>query len=209
MVNTFCLQERGDLPNLLNWTVRLRLRQRMSREFVGNLTLFQKLSAMVHATQNRAIQLNQTKLIHSVMVTAANVHDKHALPNLLHGQEGRVYADAGYAGQQDMINEIAPEARAFVNARAYGGKKLTDRQKERSRKKSRIRALVEDTFSIIKRGFKYTNVRYRGLHKDGTRAFVACALANQFMVRGHLLRTQLGVVRPRCGGKSPSHRETQ
>ena len=26
---------------------------------------------------------SQTKLIHSVMVTAANVHDKHALPALL------------------------------------------------------------------------------------------------------------------------------
>lgn len=133
---------------------------------------------------------SQTKLIHSVMITAANVHDKHALPNLLHGQERRVYADAGYAGQQDMIHELAPEAKAFVNERAYGGKKLTPRQKERNRNKSRIRARVEHAFGVIKGVFKFTKVRYRGLHKNGTRAFVACALANLFMVRGHLLRTQ-------------------
>ena len=133
---------------------------------------------------------SQTKLIHSVVVTAANVHDKHALPDLLHGQERRVYADAGYAGQQGLIHELAPNAKAFVNERAYGGKKLTPRQKERNRNKSRIRARVEHAFGIIKGVFKFTKVRYRGLAKNGTRAFVACALANLFMARGHLLRTQ-------------------
>jgi IS5 family transposase len=29
-------------------------------------------------------------LAHSVVVTAANVHDKHPLPDLLHGAERRV-----------------------------------------------------------------------------------------------------------------------
>jgi IS5 family transposase len=133
---------------------------------------------------------SQTKLIHSVVVTPANVHDKHALPDLLHGQERRVYADAGYAGQQDVIHELAPKAKAFVNERAYGGKKLTPRQKERNRHKSRIRARVEHAFGVIKGVFKFTKVRYRGLAKNGNRAFVACALANLFMARGHLLRAQ-------------------
>jgi transposase, IS5 family len=133
---------------------------------------------------------SQSKLIHSVVVTAANVHDKHALPELLHGQERRVYADAGYAGQQDLIHELAPQAKAFVNERAYGGKKLTPRQKQRNRNKSRIRARVEHAFGVIKGVFRFTKVRYRGLAKNGTRAFVACALANLFMARGYLLRTQ-------------------
>jgi transposase, IS5 family len=133
---------------------------------------------------------SQTKMIHSVVLTAANVHDKHALPQLLHGQERRVYADAGYAGQQEMIHALAPKAKAFINERAYGGKKLTDRQKERNRNKSRIRARVEHAFGVIKGVFKFTKVRYRGLAKNGTRAFVACALANLYIARGHLLRTQ-------------------
>jgi hypothetical protein len=85
------------------------------------------------------------------------------------------YADAGYAGQQDMIHELAPEAKAFVNERPYGGKKLTLRQKERNRNKSRIRARVEQAFGVI---------------KGVSSSFVACALANLFMARGHLLRTQ-------------------
>lgn len=36
---------------------------------------------------------SQTGLTHSAVVTAANVHDKNPLPDLLHGQERRVYGD--------------------------------------------------------------------------------------------------------------------
>jgi len=133
---------------------------------------------------------SRTKLIHSVVVTPANVHDKHALASLLHGAERRVYADAGYVGQQGLIHQLAPKAKAFINERAFGGKKLTERQKERNRNKSRIRARVEHAFGVIKGVFKFTKVRYRGLLKNSTRAFVACALANLYMVRRDLLRPQ-------------------
>jgi len=133
---------------------------------------------------------SQSKLVHSVVVTSANVHDKHPLPQLLHGNERRVYADAGYIGQADLIRSVAPNAKAFINERAYGGKKLTDRQKQRNRNKSRIRARVEHVFGVIKGVFKFTKVRYRGLAKNGVRAVVACALANLYIARGHLLRAQ-------------------
>jgi IS5 family transposase len=43
---------------------------------------------------------SQTKLIHSVAATAANVHDSQVLPKLLHGQETRVGGDAAYSGQR-------------------------------------------------------------------------------------------------------------
>ena len=36
---------------------------------------------------------SQTGLSHSAVVTAANVHDKHPLPDLLQGNEQRVYGD--------------------------------------------------------------------------------------------------------------------
>ena len=36
---------------------------------------------------------SQTGLAHTAVVTAANVHDKHPLPDLLHGNEQRVYGD--------------------------------------------------------------------------------------------------------------------
>ena len=35
----------------------------------------------------------------SAVVTAANVHDKHPLPDPLHGNERRVYGDSAYASE--------------------------------------------------------------------------------------------------------------
>ncbi|MDP1889177.1 IS5 family transposase, partial [Polaromonas sp.] len=60
---------------------------------------------------------SQTGLTHSAMVTAANVHDKHPLPDLLHGQERRVYGDSAYASQKKLIAGKAPRAKDFTNQR--------------------------------------------------------------------------------------------
>ena len=56
-----------------------------------------------------------TGLTPSAVVTAANVHDKHPLPDLLHGQE--VYGDSAYASQQTLIASKAPNARDMTNQR--------------------------------------------------------------------------------------------
>lgn len=57
---------------------------------------------------------SRSKLIHSVAATAANVHDSQALPDLLHGQETRVWGDAAYSGHRDAIRQHAPGAKNFV-----------------------------------------------------------------------------------------------
>src|SRR6187200_945108 len=58
---------------------------------------------------------SRTGLAHSAVVTAANVHDKHPLPDLLHGREDRVYGDCAYASQQDLIHSKAPDAADWTN----------------------------------------------------------------------------------------------
>jgi IS5 family transposase len=55
---------------------------------------------------------SRTKLIHSVAATAANVHDSQVLPELLHGQETRVWGDAAYSGQREIIRQQAPRAQS-------------------------------------------------------------------------------------------------
>jgi IS5 family transposase len=40
---------------------------------------------------------SRSGLAHSAVVTAANVRDKHPLPDSLHGAEQRVYGDSAYA----------------------------------------------------------------------------------------------------------------
>jgi IS5 family transposase len=132
----------------------------------------------------------KSKLIHSVAATAANVHDKHPLPQLLHGQETRVFGDAAYSGQTDAIREAAPKAKDFTNKRPYRGRPLSQREQKKNRHKSKVRAKVEHAFLVIKRIFGFAKVRYRGLRKNANRLFVTCALANLYLVRERLLRLQ-------------------
>ncbi len=64
---------------------------------------------------------SRTGLAHSAVVTAANVHDKHPLPDLLHGNEQRVYGDSAYASQKALIGSKAPKGPGLHQpARAEG-----------------------------------------------------------------------------------------
>lgn len=133
---------------------------------------------------------NKTKLIHSVAASAANVHDSNLLPELLHGRETRVWGDSAYAGQSEMIEALAPAAKDLTQKRGRGYKYLKPRQRIINRARSRVRARVEHAIGVIKRIFGFTKVRYRGIAKNAHRLFVACALANLYMVRHRLMRLQ-------------------
>jgi IS5 family transposase len=130
----------------------------------------------------------KTKLIHSMATTAANVHDAEALPDLLHGNETRVWDDQAYRGQAAVIRAPAPNAKDVTNRRSRhrGGVDETERRKNRN--KSSVRAKVEHSFGVSKRVFGSAKVRYRGLAKNTHHLRVTCALANLLMVRHRLLR---------------------
>jgi transposase, IS5 family len=51
---------------------------------------------------------SQSGLIHSASVTAGNVHDSQELPNLLRGQETRLYGDSAYRGKKQRRNARKP-----------------------------------------------------------------------------------------------------
>jgi len=57
---------------------------------------------------------SKTKIIHTAVVTAANVSDVAILPDLLHGEETRVWGDGAYQGQRELIRECAPRARDYT-----------------------------------------------------------------------------------------------
>lgn len=129
---------------------------------------------------------SRTGLAHSAAVTAANVHDKHLLGDLLHGDERRVYGDSAYASQKDLIAEHAPEAKDFTNQRTRKRGGVDEAERLRNRNKSKIRARVEHMFAVIKRLWGFTKVRYRGLEKNANRSFVALGLANLYLARTRL-----------------------
>ena len=131
---------------------------------------------------------SKTKLIHSVVATAANVHDAAVLENLLHGEERRVWGDQAYRGQRDGIRAQAPNAQDFTNRRYRQCGVVDEVEKARNRTKSKVRAKVEHSIGVIKRVFGFVKVRYRGLDKNAHRLFVTCGLANLYLARRPLLR---------------------
>ena len=130
---------------------------------------------------------SRTKLIHSVAATAANVHDSQVLPDLLHGQETRVWGDAAYSGQRDVIRHHAPDAQSFIPTKAHRHRPLSEAERARNRTKSKVRAKVEHVCLVIKRIFGWATVRYRGLAKNTHWLFISCGLANLYVARRRLL----------------------
>ena len=118
---------------------------------------------------------------------ASSVHDKHPLPRLLHGAEQRVYGDSAYASQKALIQAKAPQARDFTNHRVRKGGQIDQAERARNRNKSKVRARVEHVFAVVKKLWGLTKVRYRGLAKNATRAFVVLGLANMYLARARLM----------------------
>jgi IS5 family transposase len=131
---------------------------------------------------------SRTKLIHTILASAANVADRDALPHLLHGKETRVWGDQAYRGQQALIRKVARRAKDFTNQRYRWGSRIDERVRAMNRRKSSVRSKVEHSIGVIKRVFGFQKVRYRGLAKNLHRLQVTAGLANLFMVRRSLLR---------------------
>jgi IS5 family transposase len=120
-------------------------------------------------------------------MTSANVHDKHPLPDLLHGREERVYGDSAYASQYELIKSKAPGAKDCTNQRVREGSAAEHLDRILNRVKSRVRSRVEHVFAVIKRLWGFDKVRYRGLAKNATRAFMVTGLANIYLARQSLM----------------------
>jgi IS5 family transposase len=126
-----------------------------------------------------------SKLVHAVVVTAANVADITQTAELLHGQETQVHADAGYTGVEKRA-EITALNRTIdwqiAGKRGQIKKMLEGPEKEarkaREKAKASVRAFVEHPFHIIKNIFRHRKVRYRGLAKNGHQLYTLFGLAN-------------------------------
>ena len=130
---------------------------------------------------------SKTKMIHSVVATAANVADSRVLPELLHGEETKVWGDQAYRGQTEAIQAVAPVAQDMTHQQYRFKKRVDEVERAKNRNKSRVRSKVEHVFAVLKLQFGFVKVRYRGLKKNANRLFATCALVNLFLVRRKLL----------------------
>jgi transposase, IS5 family len=126
-----------------------------------------------------------SKLVHTVVVTAANVADITKAAELLHGQEAQVHADAGYTGVEKRPEITALDRpidwqiagkRSRLKKLPEGPEKETLKAAEKA--KAAVRAFVEHPFHILKNLFRHRKVRYRGLAKNGHQLHTLFGLAN-------------------------------
>ena len=126
-----------------------------------------------------------SKLVHTVVVTAANVADVTKTAELLHGQEQQVHGDAGYTGVEKRVEIVALERkidwqiarkRGPIKVMVEGSEKEAIKALEKA--KASVRAFVEHPFHIVKNLFRHRKVRYRGLAKNGHQLFTLFGLAN-------------------------------
>jgi IS5 family transposase len=125
-------------------------------------------------------------VVHSVCTSAASVADVHLLPDLLHGEERKVWGDAAYQGQGDAIRQAAPQAQDMTSRRTKYKDEVDEEAKRKNTTKARVRAKVEHPFRILKRIFGLTKVRYRGIKKNHQWLCAAFALVNLYQHRRRL-----------------------
>ena len=119
-------------------------------------------------------------LVHSFETTAANEHDLNQSEKLLHGDEERVWADAGYRGIEKRREHRERGVKWHVAMRPGERRALArdDRRQRIERCKASVRAKVEHPFRYVKRVFGYDKVRYRGLAKNENRLALLLGFAN-------------------------------
>ena len=133
-------------------------------------------------------------LVHTVIGTAANVHDVTQAHGLLHGDEQVVFADAGYQGATkrpeatgvDWHVAMRPGKRRALDKNSPWGD-LLDKAEQM---KASVRAKVEHPFRVIKCQFGFTKVRYKGLAKNTAQLVTLFALSNLWMARRKLMEAQ-------------------
>lgn len=133
-----------------------------------------------------------TGLVHSVVGTAANVHDVTQAQALLHGNETDVFGDAGYVGVEKREENQALPVTWHIALRPGKRKTLAkdaegELQERLEQLKASVRAKVEHPFHVVKNLFKYKKTRYRGLAKNSSQLLTLFGLANLVLARRWLL----------------------
>ena len=203
------LLEKHDLCGAMLEAVNLHLEAKGIRIATGTIvdaTIIHAPSSTKNEKKERDPEMHQTKkgnqwyfglkahigvdaregTVHTVATTAANVADMHMLPDLLHGEERKVWGDAGYQGQTEAIQKAAPKAQDMTCRRTKFKNYVDELQKKKNRSKSSVRAKVEHPFRILKRVFGFDKVRYRGIAKNHHRLCANFALVNLYMHRKRL-----------------------
>jgi transposase, IS5 family len=204
------LLEAHRLPDRIFAEVKALLTERglmMHQGTIVDATLINAPSSTKNEKKERDPQMRQTKkgnqwyfgmkahtgvdkesgLVHTVAVSAANLHDSQAMDELLHGQEKALWGDSAYQSKERQQTAEDNGLTWHINVKASRHRVLTDEERAQNRERSRARAIVEHPYRVVKVLWGHTKVRYKGLLKNALQFFTLFALANVYLVRKKLL----------------------
>ncbi len=109
----------------------------------------------------------KSKIILSYKTTDASVHDSQALEDLLDKKDSHheLFADSAYSGKPIQEVLAKKKIKNRIHEKGYKGKPLTEKQKEKNRKKSKVRARVEHIFGFIKNSMNGSDSRAIGIER--------------------------------------------
>lgn len=113
-------------------------------------------------------------LVHTITVTATNVHDITQAAALIHEDDEVVYGDSGYLGIQKRPEVTSDRHLSRIDYRInrrpgklpHISDSAIDWERYIENRKSSVRCKVEHVFRIIKCQFGYRKTVYRGLMKN-------------------------------------------
>jgi len=124
----------------------------------------------------------QTGLVHTLVGTAANVHDVTQAQALLHGNETDVFGDAGYQGVEKREKLALPVnwhvAMRSSKRKALDKSAVGELMEKLEHAKASIRAKVEHPFHVVKNLSQHRKTRYKGLAKNTAQLFTLFGFAN-------------------------------
>ena len=113
----------------------------------------------------------RTLLITGYQVTSANIHDSEVIEVLVNKTEDGdqpLHADSAY--RSEAIEQMLKKKNidSCVHEKGYRGHPLTARQRQKNRKKSKIRARIEHVFAFMTNSMNDIYLHYRSLKRVAT-----------------------------------------
>ena len=177
---------------------------------IVDATLISAPSSTKNAKKERDPEMHQTKkgnqwhfgmkchtgvdagsgFVHTVEVTAANVHDITVAAKLLREDDEVVYGDSAYLGiekREEIQNNAQFSAIQYrINRRPGRLPRVSDNaidwERHIEHQKSSVRCKLEHPYLIVKNIFGFRKTVYRGLSKNLNRLYVLFASANLYML---------------------------
>ncbi len=127
--------------------------------------------------------------------TSALVDDVRVVSELVDSGGGPLYGDSAY--MSEGVRELCERMGVgyeVIERRVRGELELREEVQERKEERSKVRAVVELPFAIIKYCFGYVRCRFRGLEKNGAYHYLLLAGYNLKRMWGMLKKGRDGEV---------------